>query len=69
MYRVFGSAGSSGNASSNASIVSSCIRYFDVGFHLPVIAFVSVHKGCGRESGPYHMWVGCEAGHIPGGAG
>ena len=29
---------------------------------------VLVHKGfCLSVSGPYHVWVGCEAGHVPGG--
>ena len=55
MDRVLGGAGSSGNASSNSSIVGGCIGYFNEGFHLRVIAFVLVHKGCGRGSGPYHM--------------
>jgi hypothetical protein len=66
-----GSASSAGYRSSSSGNIrgEDCIQYFDSGAHLRVSAFVFVHKGFVRESGPYHVRVGCETGHIPGGAG
>ena len=69
MDRVLGSRDSS-NASSNGSIMNGCtIECFNLRVHLHVSAFVLVHKGFVRESGPYHVRVSCEAGHITGGKG
>ena len=61
--------GGSSSSSSSRAIRGSCIEYFDLVVHLCVSTFVLVHKGFVRVCGPYHVRVGCEAGHIPGGTG
>ena len=66
MDRVFSYGG---NASSGDSCIGSVFFECNVWFHLRTIAVVLVHKK-GLFVNPVltsHMWVGCEAGHMPGG--
>ena len=55
-------SGSSNNRGSTSN--AFCSEHFGFRVHLVFCAFVLV-QGLVRMFGPYHEWVGCEAGHIP----